>query len=54
MKSFTDSRRERAIIRKLTGSDVEPDLCIRVTLERDQQGGETPEARIFEKRVARK
>ena len=45
---------ERAIIRKLIGSDVEPDLCIRVILERDQQVGEMPEARIFEKRTTRK
>ena len=45
---------ERGVTRKLIGSDVEPDLCIRVILERDQQVGEIPEARIFEKRTTRK
>ena len=44
----TAEERERAIMRKFTGSDVGPDLCMRMILERDQQGGEMPVARIFE------
>lgn len=33
---------ERAIIRKFEGSEVEPDLWIRVTLDCAQQGGALP------------
>ena len=45
---------ERAIILKLVGSEVGPDLCMRVMLETDQQVGAELEKRVLVKIVARK
>ena len=45
---------ERAIILKLVGSEVGPDLCMRVMLETDQQVGAEPDKRVLVKGVARK
>ena len=54
MESFTNRRRERVIILKLIGSEVGPDLCLRVMLETDQQVGAEPDKRVLVKSIVRK
>ena len=38
-----EREKERAIIPKIVGSEVGPDLCMRVVLETDQQVGAEPD-----------
>ena len=45
---------ERAIVLKLVGSEVGPDLCMKVMLETDQQAGAEPDKRVLVTSVARK
>ena len=49
-----ERERERAIILKLVGSEVAPDLCMRVMLETDQQVGAEPVKGVLVKSAARK